>query len=64
MGEILIAALRVGTTTLASLVVWMVAGKMLALQLGPAWVGTFGRLRQVLEYLGVVATINGQTATV
>lgn len=64
MGEILIAALKVGTATLASLVVWMVASKMLTLQLGAAGVGIFGMLRQLLQYLGVVATINDQTAMV
>ena len=64
MGEILIAALKVATATVASLLVWMVAGKMLALQLGAAGVGLFGILRQLLQYLGVVATLNSQTAMV
>ena len=62
MGEILIAALKVGTASLASLVAWMVDGKVLALQLGAAGVGLFGMLRQLVQYLRVVASINGQTA--
>lgn len=64
MSEILIAALKVESATLASLVVWVVTGKMLALQLGAAGVGIFGMLRQLLQYPRVVATINGRTAMV
>ncbi|MDP2815094.1 MAG: hypothetical protein Q8O19_00260 [Rectinemataceae bacterium] len=54
MGEILIAALKVGTAILAGFVVWVVAGKMLALALGAAGVGIFlGMLCQVLQFPGV-----------
>lgn len=64
MGEIRIAALKLGPATLACLVVWMVADKVLALQPGSTGVGIFGMLRQLLQYPGVVATINEQTARV
>lgn len=64
MREILRSALKVGAATLASLLGWVVAGKIISLQLGAAGVGLFGLLRQLLQYLVVFATLNGQMALV
>lgn len=62
--EIVASALKVGVATFASLLGWVVGGKILALQLGPAGVGIFGLLRQLLQNLILIATFNGTTALV
>ena len=42
----------------------MIAGKLLALTLGAAGVGLFGLLRQLLQNLTLIGSVNGQTALV
>ena len=64
MRDILRAGLKVGLATLASLLGWVVAGKVLALTLGAAGVGLFGLLRQLLQNLTLVGSLSGQTALV
>lgn len=64
MREILRSTLKVGAATFASLLGWVVAGKIISLQLGAAGVGLFGLLRHLLQYLVVFATLNGQMALV
>jgi O-antigen/teichoic acid export membrane protein len=64
MLDILKAALKVAVATLAGLLGWVVAGKVLALTLGAAGVGLFGLLRQLLQNLTLVGSSNGQQALV
>jgi O-antigen/teichoic acid export membrane protein len=64
MLDILKSALKVGLATLASLLGWVVAGKILALTLGAAGVGLFGLLRQLLQNLTLIGSFNGQPALV
>jgi O-antigen/teichoic acid export membrane protein len=64
MFDILKAALKVGVATLAGLLGWVVAGKILALTLGAAGVGLFGLLRQLLQNLTLIGSLNGQLALV
>jgi len=64
MRDILKAGLKVSLATVASLLAWVVAGKVLALMLGAAGVGLFGMLRQLLQNLTLVGSFNGQTALV
>jgi len=54
----------VGSATLFNLLVWVVAGKVMAVMLGPAGVGMYGLLRQFAQNLNVVATFNGSTTLV
>jgi O-antigen/teichoic acid export membrane protein len=64
----MLAAVRsvfwVGSGTVFNLLVWVVSGKVIALSLGPAGVGTFGLLRQLAQNLNVIATFNGSTTLV
>src|SRR5438128_1102782 len=62
--DILGAGLKVGLATLAGLLGWVVAGKVLAVTLGASGVGLFGLLRQLLQNLTVLASFNGQSALV
>lgn len=62
--EIVRSSLKVGVSTIAGLVGWMVGGKILALELGAAGVGLFGLLRQLLQNLTLISTFNGTTALV
>lgn len=62
--EIAGSSVKVGVATVASLLGWVVGGKILALELGAAGVGVFGLLRQLLQNLSVVSTFNGATALV
>jgi PST family polysaccharide transporter len=64
MRDILRSAAKVGIATVASLLGWMVAGKIISLQVGAVGVGLFGLLRQLLTNLTVISTFNGQTALV
>lgn len=64
LGEIAASSLKVGVSTLAGLVGWVVGGKILALELGAAGVGIFGLLRQLLQNLNVFSTFSGTTALV
>ena len=64
MRKIFVAAMKIGVASLASLVGWMIAGKILALSLGAVGIGLFGLLRQLLQNLNVLATLNGQNALV
>jgi PST family polysaccharide transporter len=64
MRDILKAGIKVGLATLAGLIGWVVAGKVLAVTLGAAGVGLFGLLRQLLQNLTLVGSFNGQTALV
>lgn len=64
MRDIVNAALKIGVATLASLLGWVVAGKILALTLGAAGIGLFGLLRQLLQNLTLLGTFNGQTALI
>jgi PST family polysaccharide transporter len=64
MLDILKAGLKVGVATLAGLLGWVVAGKILALTLGAAGVGLFGLLRQLLQNLTLMGSLNGQQALV
>jgi PST family polysaccharide transporter len=64
MRDILKAGFKVGLATLAGLLGWVVAGKVLAVTLGAAGVGLFGLLRQLLQNLTLVGSFNGQTALV
>jgi PST family polysaccharide transporter len=64
MRDILKAGFKVGLATLAGLLGWVVAGKVLALTLGAAGVGLFGLLRQLLQNLTLLGSFNGQTALV
>ena len=64
MRDILKAGLKMGLATLASLLSWVVAGKVIALTLGAAGVGLFGLLRQLLQNLTLIGSFNGQTALV
>jgi len=54
----------VGSATVLNLLVWVVAGKVMAVMLGPAGVGLFGLLRQFAQNLNVASTFNGSTAVV
>ena len=56
--------MKVGLATLAGLLGWVVAGKVLALMLGAAGLGLFGLLRQLLQNLTLLGSFNGQTALV
>jgi len=51
MNEILSSVLKVGFSTVASLVGWVVATKVLSMELGALGVGLFGLLRQMLQNL-------------
>lgn len=62
--EILVSSAKVGVSTIAGLLGWVVGGKLLALELGAAGVGVFGLLRQLLQNLTLVSTFNGATALV
>jgi O-antigen/teichoic acid export membrane protein len=64
MRDILKAGAKVGLATLAGMLGWVVAGKILALQLGAAGVGLYGLLRQLLQNLTLVGSFNGQTSLV
>ncbi len=64
MRDILKAGSKIGFATLAGLLAWVVAGKVMALTLGAAGVGIFGLLRQLLQNLTLVGSFNGQTALV
>ena len=64
MPDILKASLKVGVATLAGLLGWVVAGKILAITLGAAGVGLFGLLRQLLQNLALIGSLNGQQALV
>ncbi len=64
MLEILKSVFWVGSATLFNLLVWVVAGKVLAVMLGPAGIGMYGLLRQLAQNLNVVATFNGSTTLV
>ena len=64
MLEILKSIFWVGSATLMNLLVWVVAGKAMALMLGPAGVGLYGLLRQFAQNVNVVATFNGATTLV
>ncbi len=64
MRDILKAGLKIGLATLASLLGWVVAGKVLAVTLGAAGVGLYGLLRQLLQNLTLVGSFSGQTALV
>ena len=64
MREIVRSVVKIGVASVASLLGWVVAGKLLAVELGAAGVGTFGLLRQLLLSLTVLASFNGQTALV
>ncbi len=64
MRDILKAGIKVGLATLAGLLGWVVAGKVLAVMLGAAGLGLFGLLRQLLQNLSLLASFNGQTALV
>jgi len=64
MRDILLAALKVAVATLANLLGWMLAVKIISVQLGAAGVGLFGILRQLLQYFVVVATFAGHTALI
>lgn len=54
----------VGSATLFNLLVWVVAGKVMAVMLGPAGVGMYGLLRQLAQNLNVASTFNGSTTLV
>lgn len=62
--EIATSSAKVGVATAASLLGWVVGGKILALELGAAGVGVFGLLRQLLQNLNVFSTFNGSNALV
>jgi len=64
MRDIIKSALKVGVATLAGLLGWVVAGKILAFTLGAAGIGLFGLMRQLLQNLTLVGSFNGQTALV
>lgn len=64
MRDILKAGFKVGVATFASLLGWVVAGKILAMTLGAPGVGLFGILRQLLQNLTLLASFNGQAALV
>jgi PST family polysaccharide transporter len=62
--EIIRSSAKVGLSTLAGLLGWVVAGKILAVELGAAGVGVFGLLRQLLQSLTLVSTFSGSTALI
>lgn len=62
--EVVRSAVKVAVATIANLFGWVIAGKVLAIQLGPAGVGTFGLLRQLLQNLTILGSLNGHTALV
>ncbi len=64
MLEILKSVFWVGSATLFNLLVWVVAGKVMAVTLGPTGVGMYGLLRQLAQNLNVASTFNGSTALV
>lgn len=64
MRDVLKAGVKVALATSAGLLGWVVAGKVIAITLGAAGVGLFGLLRQLLQYLTLLASLNGQTALV
>lgn len=64
MFEILRSVFWVGSATVFNLLVWVIAGKVMAVMLGPAGVGMYGLLRQLAQNLNVVATFNGSTTLV
>ena len=64
MRDILLAALKVAVSTLANLLGWMLAVKIISFESGAAGVGLFGLLRQLLQYLVVVTTFAGTTAII
>ena len=64
MLEIIRSVFWVGSATALNLLVWVVAGKVLAVMLGPAGVGLYGLLRQLAQNLNVASTFNGSTTLV
>lgn len=64
MRDILRSCLKIMVATLASLMAWVVAVKIMAVTLGAAGVGLFGLLRQLLQHLALIASVNGQSAVV
>jgi O-antigen/teichoic acid export membrane protein len=54
----------VGLATVASLLGWVVAVQVLALTMGAAGVGLFCLLRQLLQNLTLIGSLNGQQALV
>lgn len=64
LAEIAASSAKVGVATVAGLAGWIVGGKILALEVGAAGVGTFGLLRQLLQTCNVYATVNGANALV
>jgi len=62
--EILRSVFWVGSATVFNLLVWVVAGKVMAVMLGPAGVGLYGLLRQLAQNLNVASTFNGSTTLV
>lgn len=62
--EVATSSLKVGVSTAAGLLGWIVGGKILALELGAAGVGVFGLLRQLLQNLTAISTFAGATALV
>lgn len=64
MLEILKSVFWVGSATIFNLLVWVVAGKVMAVMLGPAGVGMYGLLRQLAQNLNVASTFNGSTTLV
>lgn len=64
MIEIIKSVFWVGSATVFNLLVWVVAGKVMALVLGPAGVGMYGLLRQLSQNLNVISTFNGSTTLV
>jgi PST family polysaccharide transporter len=62
--DIVKSGVKVGVATVASLLGWLVAGKVLAVYVGASGVGLFGLVRQLLQNLTVVATFSGQNAIV
>lgn len=51
MNEMISSSLKVGLSTVATLIGWVVATKLLSVQLGAVGVGLFGLLRQLLQNL-------------
>ena len=62
--EALNAGFKVGLGSIASLFSSMIAGKVLAVFLGPAGVGLYGLLRQLLQNLALLGSFSGQAALV
>ena len=64
MFEILSSVFWVGLATVFNLLVWVIAGKVMAVMLGPVGVGVYGLLRQFAQNANVVSTFNGSTTLV